>query len=61
MVQVPIEIYELLQGVTWIKGLILAVNFAVAGYLAWDIRFRKRDSKAGPALPYGRSKALDDS
>jgi len=60
-IYVPIEIYELFQGVTWTKVLILAVNVAVVGYLAWDIRFRKRDSKAGPELPYGRSKARDDS
>jgi len=43
---IPIEVFELLRGVTWPKVTVLAVNTVIAGYLAF-IMFRERQERTG--------------
>jgi len=37
MIYVPLEIWELLKGVSWIKVLTLAANIAIVAYMGWTL------------------------
>ena len=41
---IPIEIYELLKGVTWAKVVVLVVNAGIVGYLAY-VLFNSRNNR----------------
>jgi uncharacterized membrane protein (DUF2068 family) len=34
----PLEVYELIRRVTWLRGTTLAVNVLIVGYLIWKVR-----------------------
>jgi len=43
-IYIPIEIYELLQSLTWPRATLLTVNLVVVGYLAVDLKRLKKAS-----------------
>jgi len=49
---IPIEVFELLRGVTWPKVTVLAVNTVIAGYLAFIV-FRERQGRIGQRISPG--------
>ena len=42
---IPIEMYELLKGVTWAKAVVLAVNTGIVGYLAYVLISSRNNRK----------------
>jgi uncharacterized membrane protein (DUF2068 family) len=46
-IYVPIEIYELLRGVTLIKTILLAINLGIVGFLAWTLWSRNNEEPHG--------------
>jgi len=45
---IPVEIYEVLKSVTWVKGGVLAVNVGIVCYLALEMRkHRNKPKKKG--------------
>jgi uncharacterized membrane protein (DUF2068 family) len=53
-IYIPIEIYELLRRVTWIRFGLLAINVAIVAYLAavlWETRRRKAAKLPPPQEP----------
>lgn len=42
-IYIPMELYELLSGVSWIKAATLAVNLAIVGYMAYVLRQQRRN------------------
>jgi len=49
-IYVPLEIFELLQHVTWLRVTALVLNLAIVGYMAWLLTERRRlaRSNGGP-------------
>ena len=45
---VPFEVYELVQRVTWSRGVTLLVNLLVLAYLILNVRRRASGKRAGP-------------
>jgi uncharacterized membrane protein (DUF2068 family) len=41
-IYVPLEIFELLQHVTWLRVTALVLNLAIVGYMAWLLTERRR-------------------
>ena len=47
---IPVEIYEVMKGATWVKGGVLAVNMGIVCYLAVEMkthRHKQRKKKRG--------------
>ena len=56
-IYIPIEVYELIQRVTWLRIGALALNLAVVGYMAWLLTESRRRhaavEKQRPPTPVG--------
>ncbi len=44
-IYIPIEMFELLKGVTWAKVVVLAVNTGIVGYLAYVLITSRNNRK----------------
>jgi uncharacterized membrane protein (DUF2068 family) len=44
-IYIPIEIYELLKGVTWAKVVVLVVNMGIVGYLSYVLTTSRNNRK----------------
>jgi uncharacterized membrane protein (DUF2068 family) len=47
----PIEVFELAHGFSWIKIAVLGINILVVGYLGWEIRKARRFKGLEAPLP----------
>ena len=45
VIYIPVEIYEVLKGATWVKGGVLAVNIGIVSYLALEMRTHRNKQK----------------
>jgi len=52
-IYIPIEIYELLHGVSWLKVTLLAVNTVCVAYLIYALRANRRNRSHGSTGPGG--------
>ena len=41
-IYLPIEVWELLKGITWPRVVLFAVNLAIVAYLGWTLARRRR-------------------
>jgi uncharacterized membrane protein (DUF2068 family) len=51
LLYLPIELFELAHGFSWIKIAVLGINILVVAYLGWEIRKARRSKGLQPALP----------
>ena len=47
-VYIPIELYELILKVTWLRFATLAVNLLIVGYMVWLLTERRRQARQFP-------------
>jgi len=52
-IYVPVEIYELTRGVTWIKLAALVLNLAVVAFMVRALRLSRPSRSTGPQAPSG--------
>lgn len=45
IIYIPVEIYEVIKGATWVKGGVLAVNIGIVSYLALEMRTHRNKQK----------------
>lgn len=48
-IYIPIEIYELMHRITWVRASALAVNILVVAYMVWLLTESRRRAAASPA------------
>ena len=49
-VYIPVELFELARGFSWVKLMVLAVNLAIVAYLGYELRTHGRPPR-NPSLP----------
>jgi uncharacterized membrane protein (DUF2068 family) len=52
-IYVPLELYELSRGFSWIKLVALALNLAIVAFMVYALRHARRSRSTGPQVPSG--------